>query len=190
MRDIFLAMDEPTTYPERAPDSMPPLRLSDEEFSRAMESFTIVGTDVLFINRERRSVYLAKRKALPLLGYWMIGGRMLAGEDPRTSMRRVAKRETGLELVADRFSFVKLNRYLWKTRAQDPHEKGSDNLCYTFIAELTPEEIALAAANLDRQEYDVSAGLTEFDATSLAQAKGIHQAIRDLYAHVFPDVDI
>ena len=152
-----------------------------------MESFTIVGTDVLFINRERRSFYLAKRKALPLLGYWMIGGRMWAGEDPRTSMQRVTKRETGLELAPERFTFVTLNRYLWATRAQIPHEKGSDNLCYTFIAELSPEELVLAAANLDRQEYEAAAGLTEFDSLASLEAEGVHQAIRDLYAQLFPD---
>jgi ADP-ribose pyrophosphatase YjhB (NUDIX family) len=178
-------MQRPTTYPENPDAKMPPVRLSEENFAVAMESFTIVGTDVLFVNRARKTIFLAHRIALPLQGFWMIGGRMFAGEPEFDSMRRIVKRETSLELPIDRFELVTFNRYLWATRAQEPHDKGSDNLCYTFIAELSPEEIAIASHHLDPDEYDAAAGLTEFDAARL-EASDVHQAIKDPYALVFP----
>ena len=180
-------MQRPTTYIEDPSIAMQPVRLSDGDFAAAMESFTIVGTDVLFVNRTNQTIYLAQRIALPLQGFWMIGGRMFAGENEFESMKRTVKRETSLDLPTDRFELITVNRYLWATRAQEPHDKGSDNLCYTFVAELTPDELAVASHNLDRDEYDASAGLTEFDAAHL-EASNVHQAIKDLYALIFPSV--
>jgi ADP-ribose pyrophosphatase YjhB (NUDIX family) len=47
---------------------------------------------------------LVKRKRHPLKGeWWLVGGRILLGEDPFDAARRKAKEETGLDILPPRF---------------------------------------------------------------------------------------
>lgn len=177
-------MQPPTLYAEDPHFMMPQKFLSNDVYKEALESLVIVVTDVLFVDRAKKTIYLAKRKVKPMQDFWLIGGRVLAGEDAIYSIRRCVKRETGLELPADRFQFLTLNRYLWKDRAQEPQEKGADTLGYTFAVDLSPEERSVAAQNLDSDEYDTNYGLQEFDVAGLADHP-MRQAITDLYTRTF-----
>lgn len=161
--------------------------LSDETYAEAIESFVIVCADVLFINRKNRSVLLlARRKVKPMQGLWLIGGRVFAGEPERAAIVRLAKREVGLDIAPERFEYVCTNRYLWTDREQEPQDKGSDDLCYTFALEVSDEERRGAAAHLDPHEYDTTTGLQEFNKERL-EKESVHQAIRDLYDIVFSE---
>ncbi|MDO8430716.1 MAG: NUDIX domain-containing protein [Candidatus Taylorbacteria bacterium] len=179
-------MSSPHLYLEDPHFKMSRVFLSDKTYNEAIESFVIVDVDVIFINRVNKTILLlAKRRVKPMQGLWLIGGRVFAGESENDAIMRCVKRETSLDLPNDRFHFITMNRYIWKDREQEPQDKGSDNLCYTFAAELSPEERVTASNHLDKDEYDTKIGLQEFSLESLKEHK-VHQAILDLYQLLFP----
>lgn len=178
---------QPETYSEDPHFKMVKKYLSDEVYAETIESFIIVDADVLFINRVNKSVFLlARRKVKPMQGLWLIGGRVFAGEPERTAITRLVKREAGLEIAPERFEYLRMNRYLWTEREQQPQNKGSDNLCYTFILEISDEEKQIASKHLDPHEYDTTTGLQEFNKEEL-EKENVHKAITDLYDLVFEE---
>jgi ADP-ribose pyrophosphatase YjhB (NUDIX family) len=152
--------------------------------SQATEALVFVGTDIIPINRERKTIYLTRRAVKPMQGWWWIGGRMFPGECEEDSARRCLKRETSLDFPPERFQFVDMCRHLCKDRQQEPQDKGLDNLCYTYVVELSPEELAQASQNLNEKEYEQGVGLQEFDQKRLAR-EGVRPAILDLYDEIF-----
>jgi hypothetical protein len=174
------------TYAESPSFAMPQVYLSEDAYGKAMESLIIVCADVLFINRARRTVFLAKRLASPLPGLWVIGGRLFAGECERDGAQRCVARETGLSLEAHRFSPLCMNRYICPVRKQPPQEKGSDTMAYTFLAELLPDELGFASDHLDPDEYDTTFGVQEFSRERLVQ-EDARQALLDMYDLAFSE---
>ena len=159
------------------------IRLSEEEYSRALSCFTPACTDVVPIDVDRKNIYLANRISKPMTGWWWIGGRMCAGETKEEAAMRNFERETGLNLSSDRLRLVAVFDYFWKDRQQVPQEVGCHMLAYTFVVELTAEE--LAAIGLEKSEYEASAGLTAFNREQLIKEK-VFPAILDLYDLIFP----
>lgn len=175
---------EPRLYQEDPNFRMSPEEMSDAEYAKAITRMIIVCADVLFINPEHKTLYLAKRSVDPWPGWWLIGGRINAGETAQEGIARKMKLETSLAVTPDRFQFLAMNRYVFTKRKQEPQEKGTDNLAYTFSLVLTPDERAVVAVNLDPHEYDHSVGLREFSREALVTEK-VHPAVLDLYDAVF-----
>jgi len=141
---------------------------SNEEFSRALSSFPIVGIDILLVNFDRKTVYLAERRARPLKGSrWFIGGRILTGETPEVAASRIFKRETGQVLDPGKLAFLFQARYFLKDREQEPHDAGTDAFSFTFSLAVNDDEIAKIRTGLDPKEYESGAGLEEFDSARL-----------------------
>lgn len=152
--------------------------MTESAYSKALRSLVIVCTDVLLVNRLNKTVYLAKRISKPMKDdWWLIGGRMYAGELPEESVSRCFKRETSVDIEKNRFKFVALNRYFFKDRQQTPQNIGCDSLCYTFVLELSKEE--LNKVSLDSNEYQ--GGIREFEFTTI---KKINEAIFNLLSHI------
>ena len=183
MEKIFSAVLPLGIYREASNHRIQPVRLDDKTYAEAIQSFVIVCTDAIVFNRERRTVFLARRLVKPMQGWWIIGGRMQAGESPHQSMRRCFKRETSLDLPDERFNLLRLNRYLWKDREQEPQNAGSDDLCFTFSIELTKQEIQKASQALERDEYEAG-GLSEFNYAKLNR-EGVNPIIIDLFDQFF-----
>ena len=158
--------------------------LSSEVYAQALEAFSIVCVDVGIIDRCAGAIYLAKRKSRPAQGWWWyIGGRVYAGEMPEMSATRCFKRETGLSIAPERFSFVRMSRVFFKDRAQPPYDKGCDSLIYGFALELTPEERAQVV--LEPNEYE-SGGLTRFYYRDIiACPQLVPESVRDFCIEVF-----
>ncbi|MEK7584505.1 MAG: NUDIX domain-containing protein, partial [Patescibacteria group bacterium] len=133
---------------------------------------------------QRKTLYLAKRSVKPQQDWWIIGGRTNAGEDPFASVARCFNRETKLNIEPARFTFVSMDRYLWKERKQEPQKNGCDAFSYTFCVELTDDELRRAGASLDPKEYDTKNGLQEFDYPRLIEAN-VHPVLLDLYNDIF-----
>jgi 8-oxo-dGTP pyrophosphatase MutT (NUDIX family) len=170
------------------PDVLIQPKFIDDErvYAEALEAFVVVCADCIFINRDKGTVFLAKRIAKPMSRrWWFVGGRVCAGEDERTAMIRCIKRETGLEVCAERLTFVSMKRYFFKDRQQVPQEKGCDSLCYVFGLEVTRAEVEQIRSNLDPKEYDVDAGLQEFNARRL-KTENVFPSVVDVYETVFP----
>lgn len=184
-------MTKPTLYHEQPNVVIPRKFINDNTaYANALEAFVLVCTDCLLINREKGTVYLAKRRAKPMsCEWWFIGGRVFAGEDELSSMLRCIKRETGLAVEKDRLDFLAMKRYFFKNRQQDPQEKGCDSLCYIFSLEVTEAELSIVRSNLDENEYDLVAGLQEFDPAKLV-AENVFPSIIDVYERAFPGIVI
>ena len=175
------------SYTEDGYQSIPSVRLSDEEYGRGLQCFVPVCTDIAIIDRKTQTIYLAKRKTKPMPDWWWIGGRMEPHETKEEAAVRSFERETGLKLPQNRFQLATIFDYRYKDRAQTPQEIGCHTLGYTFVVELEPAELAFASSHLERHEYEPSAGLSPFNREQLIE-KNVFPAILDLFDHVFSDL--
>ncbi|HEX7230932.1 MAG TPA: hypothetical protein VF452_11105 [Candidatus Binatia bacterium] len=141
------------TYFELGTKKMPPVFLDDERYGKAIQSLIVVAADAVPINKERRTLYLAKRIVKPILGWWELGGRILRGEPESEAISRIVKREASIEVSPERFILVSQGRYFLKDRQQEPQDAGNDTLCYHFAVELTDPELRVASANLDEKGF-------------------------------------
>ncbi|MSU74705.1 NUDIX domain-containing protein [Candidatus Kaiserbacteria bacterium] len=176
--------EKPNLYIEDPHFVKPRKFLPDDRYAEAMEALVIVCADVMFINRDRRTVLLVWRRAKPLPGWWFIGGRIYAGEEERHGAGRVMERETKLSVAPERLAFLNMHRYICAEREQNPQHVGSDTLAYMFAVELTDEERSVTARHLDQNEYDGSKGLREFSRRDLVEEK-VHPAVVDAYDRLF-----
>lgn len=150
--------------------------LDDETYGKALACFVLVTTDCLIVDRSKKTVYLAKRKAKPMSDqWWFVGGRTKAGEHPEKAMERCFRRETGLVLVPERFEYVTINEYLFPDRQQLPQEIGTHTISRLYCVELSTDEIASASNSLDANEYHVG-GLKKFTLETL-QSEGVHESV-------------
>lgn len=134
-------------------------------------------------------LYLAKRQAKPANTYWIIGGRMFAGESEAESASRNFERETKLKIARSRFQFLRSNRYWWRDREQQPQDLGSDNSAYTFTLEASDQEIEFVAANLDWREYDPSFGIQPFSREDIENADfGGRDVVREVLLDMYDDI--
>jgi ADP-ribose pyrophosphatase YjhB (NUDIX family) len=172
-------------YFELGTKKKPPVFLNDETYGKAIQSLVVVAADAVPINRERRTFYLAKRIAKPIQGWWELGGRICSGEPESEAISRIVKRETSVKVSPERFILVSQSRYFLKDRQQEPQDAGNDTFCYHFAVELTDDELIIASANLDENEYERSFGLREFDREKIVK-KNVELPILDLYDTVFP----
>lgn len=119
-------------------------------------------------------------------GWWIIGGRVMAGEPEFAAIQRKFKHETSLTINCKRFNFLTMVRYFCEDREQEPQTYGLDSLAYTFFLELEPGELLQANNSLDPDEYDSAIGLKEFTREDLLAAK-VHNAILYFYDLIFSE---
>ena len=154
---------EPVIYIEKDFTGMEKVFLPDDEYARAIEAFIVTCVDTVIVDRHTKKVYLPKRRSKPAQDlWWMIGGRRKTGITAREAMQEIFKRETSLQITLERFIFVTVAEYCWKNRQQKPQENGVHMQGYTFALELTTEERATVAKNLDSKEYYAELGLRAF----------------------------
>ncbi len=179
------------SYTEDGYQSIPPMRLSDEEYGKGLQCFVPACTDIVPIDRDQRTIYLARRRAKPMNGWWWLGGRMVPHETKNLSAARRFERETTLLLPETRFGLAAVLDYRWKDREQQPQTVGCHMLAYTFTVELTSDELAHVSGHLEKNECEEGGGLTAFDRERLLEEK-VFSPILDLYDYIFaaePDVE-
>lgn len=174
----------PKLYREDSEHKIPRKFLSDEAYADAIAALIVVCTDAAIISKKRKTIFLAKRSTKPMSGWWFIGGRRIVGETADESIRRCFARETSLDLPETRFQFVAINDYVWKEREQKPQDAETHTLGYTFLVELSDEEVKKTSSALDLKEYERGFGLQEFDRQKLID-EGVHQAVIDIYDEIF-----
>lgn len=166
--------------------SFKPVFMSDDAYVQAVSSMVIVCADILFYSASKGVVYLAKRKSKPLSNWWMIGGRIKAGDTGEQGAVNNIKRETGLEVDPSRLKFLAMNRYFFNNRQQEPQDIACDSLSYTYALDISDEEFVVAKEHLDKNEYewmDGSGGLTAFSLVDIRNL-GTHPAISNIAQQV------
>lgn len=175
------------SYTEENYQRIPPVRLSDEEYARALQCFVPACVDIVPINSPGRLIYLAKRETKPMLGWWWTGGRIMPNETKEEAAIRSFKREADVLLTAERLNLVAVLDYRFKDRAQMPDNIGCHMLGITFTVEVTPDELAHISSHLEQKEFTQAYGLIAFTRADLV-SKQVTAPVLDMYDHLFPSV--
>lgn len=168
--------------------SLPPEDfLNNEEYAKAIQNLVVVCTDIVIVDKENETIYLAKRKSKPMNNYWWIGGRMKAGETKEESAIRCFKRETGLDINISDLKLEGMLDFRFKNRQQIPQDFSCHTLSYVFSISLSSEEIFQASTHLDRLEYDNDFGLKAYSREELI-TMNVFQAVIDIYDFIFKKI--
>ncbi len=123
--------------------------LPDREYGLALDALVITCVDVLLVQGD--TCLLGKRRTLPRPDWWLIGGRMIAGESPLAAAQRKVQAEAGLGLAADRFQFLGVYSTEFATRSQPPQNHGLHSVNLTYF--VTVSAIERQAIHLTPSEY-------------------------------------
>ncbi len=179
-----------TSFQDDDCGTIPPARLNDAEYEKALRRFIGVCTDIVLVHSETRSIYLAWRLQKPNANtYWWMGGGIRPGTPIERSAAEIFKRETGVSLDPNRLTLAACIDYYWKDRAQEPTDIGCHMIGYTFFFEPVAKEIAAIARSLDANEYDATRGLTIFNReriVELIESHEMHPAVLAVYDQIFP----
>ena len=127
--------EEPGRQPPRSNGD----RLSDPVYSQALDHLVFTCVDLVFSHQGK--ILLAQRTTYPRRSWWVIGGRMIAGENPIATAQRKAREEAQLHsLAANRFHLIGVYSTVFARRAQPPVENGSHSVNLTYQVELTAAE--------------------------------------------------
>lgn len=120
-------------------------------YGQALDFLVFACVDLVFTYQHQ--LLLAKRNTYPRSSWWIIGGRMVAGEDPRDTARRKAHQEAQLaNLDAARLRCIGVFSTCFARRQQPPQHHGSHSLNVTYQIELTLAEKDQVSLRPD--EYD------------------------------------
>ena len=162
--------------------------LSSEAMIEMYDGRPVACVDILLVNRKNKTVLLPTRKFVTAGGLWFIGGGIKRDQDLSEAAAKALQRETGLEVAADRFEFLTVNRFVWDHRDEAPEVNGRVDINFCFLAELTKEE--LATLQLNEKEYDTIEGLNEYTREELVESlkdeNPVKQVLIDYYDMVFP----
>lgn len=143
-------------------------RLPTEVFSQALDHLVITCVDLVFTHQHQ--VLLAKRRTYPQKSWWVVGGRMIAGESPLHAAQRKAKEEAGLAIATDRFHFMGVYSTCFAHRQQAPQDRGLHSLNLTYSVALTDSERLL---RLDPHEYQEWQWYSHREATAQLNASQV-----------------
>ncbi len=126
-------------------------RMPEAVYSMALDFLVFACVDIAFIHQQQ--MLLAKRNTEPRSSWWIVGGRMVAGEAPKATAMRKAHQEAQLaNLDADRFRCIGVYSTCFAVRRQAPKHHGSHSLNVTYQIELTSAE--KEQLRLRSDEYD------------------------------------
>lgn len=125
-------------------------RMPAEVYGAALDYLVIGCVDLVFTCQSQ--VLLAKRNRPPRANWWLIGGRMTAGEEPVQAAVRKAAEEANLKLLSpDRFQLIGVYSTCFASRSQPPQHHGLHSLNITYKIELS--EFEKNRIDLDPSEY-------------------------------------
>lgn len=125
--------------------------LDDHEYGRALDCF-VKGCADLLLTDDRGMMLMGKRKVHPQPDWWVLGGRMRAGDTVEESAGRNCKRETGLSIAPSRWQFVCCQTMVWQFRKQAPAGNGTADFGVIMTAQITAQE--RDAMNMCSEEYE------------------------------------
>ncbi|XHX79912.1 MAG: NUDIX domain-containing protein [Stenomitos frigidus ULC029] len=146
MRDVLHFQEAGRLNPVKPDDRMP-----EAAYSTALDFLVFACVDLVFTHHNQ--LLLAKRNTAPRSSWWIVGGRMVAGEEPKATAIRKAWQEANLaNLEANRFQCVGVYSTCFAVRHQTPEYHGSHSVNITYQIELTIEE--KEQIKLRSDEYD------------------------------------
>jgi ADP-ribose pyrophosphatase YjhB (NUDIX family) len=147
-----------------------PVFLSDEIYAQVLDSIVITCVDIVLVNNGR--ILLGKRAWYPQADWWLIGGRMKPGEELEATAARNLKRELGLTIAPDRFSYLTAFSTAWRLRRHAPADHGTHTTSFVMTVTLTDTEAASIKLN---EEYTAQQWIAPADLLANPQ---FHPALR------------
>lgn len=164
MRDVLHFQEAGRINPVSPAALMP-----EAAYSTALDFFVFACVDLVFTHQSQ--LLLAKRNIKPRSFWWIVGGRMAAGEEPKATAIRKAQQEAHLaNLDAIRFQYVGVYSTCFAVRQQAPQHHGSHSLNITYQIELTALE--KAQLKLRSDEYDTWQWVEPDEVESLLHLNG------------------
>ncbi len=157
-------------------------RLPEQAYSLALDYLVLTCVDLALIHHQQ--ILLGRRNQYPRKSWWLVGGRMIAGEDPLVAAQRKAFEEAGLIVTHDRFHYIGVYSTCFALREQSPRHHGSHTVNLTYQVMLTPAE--KANLQLSTQEYD-----THYQWVNLDQVEGCLEAgdrMDQALLHIIQDI--
>ncbi len=139
--------------------------MSDAAMTEMLDARPIVCVDILLVNKAKKTVYLPTRISKPAEGLWFIGGGIKRNQDFKQAAQAIMKREAGLDIDADRFEFLTVNRFVWDYRSESPSTNGRVDINFCFTLGVTEDEISQISLNPD--EYNIVFSVREFTTETL-----------------------
>lgn len=134
--------------------------MAEADYAVALDYLVFTCVDLVFLFHNQ--ILLARRNRYPRKTWWIVGGRMVAGESPLETAQRKAWEEAGLEaLASDRFQFIGVYSTSFAFRAQAPIHHGSHSVNLTYLVELNATE--QQALQLVNTEYDADYRWVDLD---------------------------
>lgn len=156
-------------------------RLPTDVFSQALDHLVITCVDLVFTYQQQ--VLLAKRCTYPQKSWWVIGGRMIAGESPLQTAERKAQQEAGLIISSERYQYLGIYSTCFAHRQQPPQDQGLHSLNITYQVSVTKAE--KHQIQLDPEEYEDWRWCTLADVLpQIDAAQGMNQALLNLLDRV------
>jgi ADP-ribose pyrophosphatase YjhB (NUDIX family) len=153
-----------------------PVFVDDEVYKQILDAVVLACLDMVLVHEGK--VLLGKRAWHPQADWWIIGGRMRPGEELEVAAARYAKRDLGLELALDRFSYLTTFSSAWKLRRHEPADHGTHTTSIVMTIELTAEEASSIKLN---EEYTEQQWLTSAEILANVDFHpALHQCARAL----------
>jgi ADP-ribose pyrophosphatase YjhB (NUDIX family) len=125
--------------------------MPEVDYSSALDHIVFTCVDIAFLHDNQ--LLLAKRNRYPRKSWWIIGGRMVAGENPIETAQRKAAEEAQLkDLAIERFQYIGVYSTSFAFREQAPSHHGSHSVNLTYQVMLSKPETHLL--QLTSSEYD------------------------------------
>jgi ADP-ribose pyrophosphatase YjhB (NUDIX family) len=157
-----------------------PVFLDDQTYGQVLDSVVITCVDIVLVHNDR--ILLGKRAWHPQADWWLIGGRMKPGEELEATAARNLKRELGLTIALDRFSYLTAFSTAWRLRRHEPADHGTHTTSFVLTVTLTDAEAAGIKLN---EEYTEQQWLSAQDI--LAESK-FHAALHQCAAAIHTQV--
>lgn len=122
-------------------------------YATALDYIVFTCVDLAFTCN--RQLLLAKRNRYPRKSWWIVGGRIMAGESPLDAARRKATEEAQLtDLSPERFRYIGAYSTCFARRDQEPINNGSHSINLTYqvdLSDMEKEQLVLSPAEYDSE---------------------------------------
>ena len=114
--------------------------LDDSDYGRALDSIVIACVDVAIISGDK--ILLGKRKYHPQKDWWLVGGRIYAGEKPHITAQRHIFDTLGIHIdnIEERLEYLLSFYGIWSQRRHKPKKNGTHTHSSVYMLEVTNEE--------------------------------------------------
>jgi ADP-ribose pyrophosphatase YjhB (NUDIX family) len=113
--------------------------IDSSTYSRILDNIVVACVDLIVIHND--NVLLGKRSRHHQKDWWIMGGRMVAGETFTDSAKRIADHELGISNInADRFELKSAFSAAWEMRAFPPEQNGTHTLSVVLTLKIDDDE--------------------------------------------------